>query len=184
MSTLTVLDLEPRCLAFFDHWKSLRHGELVPTVENFLDRPSVQHAPQVFMVEVEGDTMIPRLHGTAIAARWSRDLTARKIHDDLDKGHLKELLANHRTVMAHPCGCYLLNEYVTASGGISRVRVIYLPLFSKPGRPPRVVGYTCELDSQLGDELFSDWHATMEAAWIDLGAGLPAFAPRLPGKQP
>jgi hypothetical protein len=178
------VELEPRCAAFFEHWKALRHGKLVPTVEDFLDRPSILHAPLVFMVEVSGDSLIPRLHGTGIVARWDRDLTARKMHDDRDKGYLKELLDNYRAVMAHPCGCYLLNEYSTASGGISRVRVIYLPLASKPGRPPRVVGYSCELDARFSDEPFSDRQGTMEAMWIDIGAGVPSFAPHLPGKTP
>lgn len=174
--------LEPRCLAFLEHWKSLRHGAVVPTVEDFLDRPSTTHAPLVFMVEVQGDSLIPRLHGTGIVARWNRDITARKMHDARDHGYLKELLDNYRTVMAHPCGCYLLNEYFTASGAIARVRVIYLPLTSKPGRPPRVVGYSCELEPRYGDDFVAELHGTMEALWVDIGAGLPAFAPHLPGK--
>jgi hypothetical protein len=165
-----------------EHWKSLRRDTLVPTVEDFLDRPLVSHAPLVFMAEVVGDTFVPRLQGTGIVARWDRDLTARKMHDERDKGYLKELLDNYRAVMAHPCGCYLLNEYGTANGGISRVRVIYLPLASKPGRLPRVVGYSCEIDARLDDEPFSNRQGTMEAMWIDIGAGLPAYAPHLPGK--
>jgi hypothetical protein len=175
-------ELEPRCAAFLEHWKSLRHGKLVPTVEDFLDRPSVTHAPLVFMVEVEGDTLVPRLHGTGIVARWARDITARKMHDDRDHGYLKELLDNYRAVMTHPCGCYLLNEYGTANGGTSRVRVIYLPLVSKPGRAPRVVGYSCELEQRFDEEPFTEHQGTMEAIWLDVGAGHPAFPPNLPGK--
>ena len=182
-SVLEPRQLEPRCAAFLEHWKSLRHDKVVPTVEDFLDRPSFPHAPLVFMVEVEGDMLIPKLYGTGIVARWNRDITARKMHDDRDKGYLKELLGNYRAVMAHPCGCYLLNAYATAMGGTTQVRVIYLPLASKPGRPPRVVGYSCEMEPRFDEDPITDRHGTMQAVWIDIGAGLPDFPPHLPGKQ-
>ena len=62
------------------------------------------------------------------------------------------------------------------------MRVIYLPLASKPGRLPRVVGYFCELEPHLSIEILAERRSTMDASWIDIGAGVPANPPNLPGK--
>jgi hypothetical protein len=174
-------DLEATCASFLFHWKALRGDALVPTIEAFLDRPSPAHAPWLFMAEIRGDDLLIRLEGTGLVTRWGRDLTGDKLFRDRSPDYVRKVAENYRTVLEHPCGYYALNQYLSGRGRNVRVRVLYLPLMPKPGRQPRIVGYSVELQRRpFDDESLLASRTTVEAEWIDIGAGVPASAPNRP----
>ncbi len=175
-------EMEATCGSFLAHWMGLRNGARVPTVEDFLDRVSPLHAPWLFMAEIRGPDLIIRLEGTGLVGRWGRDLTGERLFRDKSPAFVAQVAENFRTVLEHPCGYYALNHYQTGRGRNVRVRVLYLPLVAKPGRLPRIVGYSVELQRRpLDDETsLSAARTTVEAEWIDIGAGLPAHQPNLP----
>lgn len=169
--------LDPRCAAFFAHWQSLRAGALVPTVAAFVDRPSPSHAPYLFMATVDGDDIIVRLEGTALVERWGRDITGQRLFATKSEEYRRAIAENFNRVIAHPCGCYALNEYMSGRQRYVAVHVLYLPLSDAPGRPARIVGYSTETEKRSDNELLVDRRRTVEAAWVDLGAGVPADPP-------
>lgn len=169
--------LEPSCAAFLAHWKSLRGDALVPTVAAFIDRPSPLHAPYLFMATVNGDDLILRLIGTALVERWGRDLTGQRLYMSKSGDYRRAIAENFNRVVTQPCGCYAINEYMSGRQRYVAVKVLYLPLWDEAGRPPRVVGYSTETEKRSENELLVDRRRTVEANWIDLGAGVPSVPP-------
>ena len=174
-------EIEATCASFLAHWKGLRNGAPVPMIESFLDHPSPLHAPWLFMAEIRGHELIVRLEGTGLVCRWGRDLTGERLFRDKSPEYVAQVADNFRNVLEQPCGYYALNHYMSGRGRNVRVRVLYLPLTAKPGRQPRIVGYSVELQRRpFDDESLSNTRTTVEAEWIDIGGGIPARAPNLP----
>jgi hypothetical protein len=172
--------MEPSCAVLLAHWRLLRGDNPVTRVEDFLDRPSPAHAPYCFMAEIEGPDILLRLVGTALVARWGRDLTGGVLYRDQSPAFVAAVRENFAAVLAQPCGCYALNEYVSGRGRNVLVKVLYLPLASRPGRRPRIVGYSIETERRYETEPLGTRRRTVSAQWVDLGAGTPAAPPNLP----
>ena len=54
--------------------------------------------------------------------------------------------------------------------------VIQLPLVSKPGCPPRIVGFSVGEGRQENESVVTIYN-TRDSAWLDIGAGTPDTPP-------
>lgn len=169
--------------AFVAHWKQLAaEGALVPTLQAFLDKPSPLHAPQLFIFEIENHRLRVRLQGTALVDRWGKDFTGQLLYEKASAKFREDSIANFLALVAMPCGCFMVDQLATDRGRISQAKIVLLPLSPKPGRPPLVVAYSTEIESLLWNERLTAKSVTVEAEWLDLGAGIPALPPRKPGR--
>jgi hypothetical protein len=186
MNQITPL-LSPDCAAFFTHWKSLRKdGALLPTSEDFLDAANPKFAAATMIVDLTGEALIVRLAGTDLVRRWDHEITGETIHAAKPQAFRAKLVENVLRMLEHPCGCRLVNRYATNRQRSIRSESILLPLSAKNGRPPRIVMFSRELDPRDDGEDLTSEHETIEAGWMDIGAGLPAAPtdrPKWPGKK-
>ena len=121
-----------------------------------------------------------RLEGTGLVARWGRDLTGDCLFRDKSATYVRQVSENFQTVLTHQCGYYALNKYLSGQRRNVTVRVIYLPLANRLDRRPRIVGYSVELERRSENEGLLDKRATLEAEWLDIGAGFPRHSPNRP----
>lgn len=172
--------ISPECRAFLAHWTALRKDGLIPTTEDFLDHSRPELAPTTIIVElIDGDLLI-RLEGGEVALRWGREATGRPIYAGRPQAFRAKIIDNVVRLLKHPCGCRMLNEYTTSAGRAVRSEAVLLPLAVKPGRPPRMALQSRELDRRHEMEAMTNRHNTVEAEWIDIGAGVPSAPPHRP----
>ena len=173
--------------SFVNHWKQVDPGSPVPQLSRFLDRPSVAHAPHLFMFEVDGGRLKVRLQGTGLVERWGQDFTGRVLYEMKSENFREQSIHNFHKIIGTPCGCYMLDEIQIGGGRSlmpattsSRSRIVLLPLGSRHGRPPLVVAFSQEDGTRAWDQRFVRKQVTIEAHWIDLGGGIPSTPPAIP----
>ena len=177
---------DPLVRSFVDHWKQIEPGSLMPRLSRFLDRPSIAHAQHLFIFEVENGRLKVRLQGTGLVERWGRDFTGSVLYETKSARFREQSIDNFHKIINTPCGCYMVDHIQIAGGRMitraitgSCSRIVLLPLRSSKGSP-LVVAYSQEDGARAWDESFVSKQTTIEAQWIDLGAGIPCTPPNKP----
>ncbi len=183
---IAIPDHDTLAHGFVDHWKQAEPGSRIPQLSRFLDRPSIAHAPHLFIFEVENGRLKVRLQGTGLVERWGRDFTGSVLYETKSERFREQSIDNFHKIINTPCGCYMVDHIQIAGGRMitrattgSRSRIVLLPLGSSKG-PPLVVAYSQEDGARAWDESFVSKQTTIEAHWIDLGAGVPCTPPSKP----
>lgn len=168
----------PDCLAFVEHWSSLREGTVIPTSEKFLDTPSTRFAGDTFILDLIEGAPVVRLQGTHLEQIWARDLTGGDFFPGRSPRFRAAGISNMNALLAHPCGHLARSSYATSKGRKITSDWIFLPLSVRSDRPQRIVG---ALFQHGGRSTFSEvgiHHFELHRlAWTDIGAGVPAAPP-------
>ena len=169
----------PGCAKFLRHWDGLRHGAPMPATEDFIDNPSPEFAPSVYILELLGESALVRLQGTALETRWHRRLTGQDFFAGRSDRFAASGTINMRTLFAHPCGLLARTTYATTRGRQITSDWIQVPLAVQSGRPPRIVGAVFQSDSDDQDytETPITYFKAHKVEWLDTGSGVPAVPP-------
>jgi hypothetical protein len=164
------------CRQFLAHWQSLRVGEALPTLKDFLGKPLPILQPNVAIKDViPPKTLRVRLFGTRLVDVVGVDLTGHNLIDFAGNPAMADALWwYHHTVAVHPVGLASVKLAATASGRSISFEDVELPLTPFPGGPLCVaccLGFVEVLDFKDPMFRFND-HAS--AHWIDIGWGVPA----------
>lgn len=166
------------CLAFADHWSSLRDGAALPTSERFLDAPSPRFAGNVFILDLIDGAPVVRLQGTHLEQAWARDLTGGDFFPGRSPRFRAAGLSNMTALLAHPCGHLARSSYATSKGRKITSDWIFLPIEVRSGRPQRIVGVMFEHGGRNAFSEVGIHHFELHRlAWRDTGAGVPTAPP-------
>ncbi len=172
-----VADWSPECLAFLKYWTSLRAGDGIPTSEAFLDAPSPQFTPFVYIVELLDGAPVVRLQGTQLEQAWARDLTGGDFFPGRSPRFRAAAIANMTAVLNHPCGHLARSTYATSKGRKITSDWIQLPLAVRAARAPRIVGAVFQHVGRGFGEVATLHFELHKLAWLDAGWGVPAHGP-------
>ena len=167
-----------RCEAFLRHWESLRGGEKIPTLKDFLTRPNPAIQPNIMITDFVSPTEIPiRLFGTALVTLTRSDQTKRDFVDAFATPSLIDQFAKIAEVLGSvPCGASTTLAGITARGHDVRLEMTSLPAQPYPNGPRCILSFV-ECPMVLGiDDFVYKTGESLDAVWIDLGAGVPDFA--------
>lgn len=163
------------CRSFLAHWQSLRVGDALPTLKDYLGIPHPSLQPNVAIKDVVLPRLLRvRLFGTRLSDLVGVDLTGMNILDFAGSGAMADALWwYHHEVAAHPVGLATVKLAATASGRAISFEDVELPLTPFPGGPPCVaccLGFVETLDFK--DPMFR-FNDHLSARWIDIGWGVP-----------
>lgn len=167
-----------RCQIFLAHWESLRGGEMVPSLKDYLANPNPALQPNVMILDVISRSEIPiRLFGTALVDLSRADQTHRDfMHAFSTPGMTDRFAEVALMLVSRPCGLTTIKAAITANGKEIELDMITLPLRSDDGAPPCLIAYvTCISDLDPDDFLYQVGEYR-ESAWVDIGAGVPDVA--------
>ncbi|MGE4062951.1 MAG: PAS domain-containing protein [Rhodospirillaceae bacterium] len=164
------------CRAFLEHWQSLRTGNALPRLQDFLSQPHPQLQPNVALKDLVPPNLLRvRLFGTRLVDVVGVDLTGQNILDFAGNAEMAEALWwYHHTVATRPVGLASVKLAATASGRAISFEDIELPLEPFPGGPLCVaccLGFVETLDFKDPMLRFDDH---LSVRWIDIGWGVPA----------
>lgn len=163
----------PTCRRFFDHWKSLIKGGLVPQCSDFFDRPPYDLIGSCFIFEVLPEGLLVRFMGSRMTDLWQDEFTGLYLGSRIAPALSKKFQRDVETICRHPVGLRLSGETNTSLGRTIDVEAICLPLAVQNNRPPRCVRFSQALGELKWDERKTTfvWN---NPEWIDLGAGKPS----------
>ena len=164
------------CRLFVDHWKSLRDGAVVPSLDAWLTHLPASIATHKFRAELLPDDAFVLFNGSANIARRGRNNTGGTLLDG-DKASRQQQLGNLRHVISQPCGLWVERRLQGSTDVTLWTQTIVLPLNLPSGRWPQVVGYTCEIDNRPINVVFSGSAERLGVEWIDVGCGTPRAVP-------
>ena len=160
---------------FFEHWRSLRKGNGLPLLKDFLAHPHPQLQPQIVIKDILPTKSIRvRLHGTRLVDLAGEDLTGRDLLEYADTPKMAdELWGFQKTVADHPVGLSVLKNTVTSSDRRVTFEEVSLPAEPFPGGPPCVIGSVVLMEDIKETDVVSHLLAYSAPLWIDLGWGTP-----------
>ncbi|MGB5949320.1 MAG: PAS domain-containing protein [Parvibaculum sp.] len=164
--------------ALFDYWSSLPAAGGLPAAADFRPAEIARCLPDTAILEIRSpDVVTYRLAGTGIAERMGHDPTGANVLDLVAASSRQQAGRDLLEIFHRPCGLHLRYVNTYASGRVTAIESLYLPLRPPAGAFPRVISvhapedvieYTHPLDLSLIAETIND------AIWIDLGFGTPA----------
>ena len=164
-------------MAFYDYWLALRRGELVPTLQDYLDHAPSRLQPFVAICEVNSPTdMKVRLVGTGFVDLVGRDPTGAALMPLYARHTRERMSAAVWQLITKPAGYLCMRSIRTFAGRLVESPSICLPLVSRADKPKLILTYGQVAPDCIGlaeTELFHltmDWNLT---TWLDLGAGVP-----------
>lgn len=165
------------CRAFLEHWQSLRVGDALPTLQDYLSKPNPLLQPNVAIKDMVLPKLLRvRLFGTRLVDVVGVDLTGMNILDFAGNEAMAEALWwYHHKAATHPVGLATVKLAATASGRTISFEDIELPLTPFPGGPLCVsccLGFVETLDFK--DPMFR-FNDHLSARWVDIGWGVPEF---------
>lgn len=165
--------------AFHAHWQSLRVGDALPTLKDFLGRPQPHLQPHIVIKDILPTKNIRvRLHGTRLVELAGEDLTGQDLLDYADTPEMAEdLWCFQRSIVDHRVGLTVLKNTVTSSERDLTFEEVSLPVEGFPGGPPCVIGSVVLMEAINTNDTVSHLLAYSSANWIDLGWGVPAYHP-------
>lgn len=167
------------CRSFVAHWQSLRVGNAVPTLRDYLSHPHPFLQPNTAIKDVvEPGYLRVRLFGTHLVDVFGVDITGQNLMVFAGSEAMAEDLWFHQHAVAtHPVGLGSVKLAVTASGRSISFEDVELPLTPFPGGKPSMVcclGFVEVIDYK--DTMFKlIKHASTR--WFDIGWGVPGHAP-------
>ncbi|MCC6912135.1 MAG: PAS domain-containing protein [Rhodospirillaceae bacterium] len=164
------------CRSFLAHWQSLRVGNALPTLKDYLGKPHPVLQPNVAIKDVvEPGYLRVRLFGTHLVDVFGADVTGRNLMVFAGNEVMAaELWFHQHMVATYPVGLRSVKLAATASGRPISFEDVGLPLTPFPGGPPCMVcclGFVEVIDYK--DSMFRLLKHT-STRWIDIGAGVPA----------
>jgi hypothetical protein len=164
------------CRSFLAHWKSLRVGNALPTLQDYLGKPHPLLQPNVAIKDVVAPGQLKvRLFGTHLVEVAGIDPTGQNLMMFAGSPAMADELWRYQsTVVTHPVGLASVKLAATASGRQISFEDIELPLAPFPGGPPCLaccLGFVELLDYR--DKMFKFLKHT-SIRWIDIGYGVPA----------
>jgi hypothetical protein len=160
---------------FFAYWDSLPKVDHVPDRADF--NPAAIHKlmPIVTLLEIMSpDRVEMRLVGTDLVERMGVDPTGQNYLDTFEPEGRKRYLDLINTQISHPCGRRSMLHTREASGILSTVEVLSLPMTHVRSGHPLIVSCfepTQAVGFDAGGRAVRD---VDDVVWIDIGAGVPA----------
>ncbi len=179
MTDVDLTGLSDPLRAFHAYWDSLPKTNLIPKLSDFLDRMPPELAPYTAIVDVRGpqDTKI-RFFGTQIVERAAFDptwMTVAQLYPEALRPKVHALIWE---TVTRPVGYVSHRTIVGRSGFVNVHPSLGLPIDVPTAGVRGVVNYSLSLAT--GSHLVEDRaYLVQEMAvdrWIDVGAGVPAFA--------
>ncbi|MBO6634193.1 PAS domain-containing protein [Parvibaculum sp.] len=163
-------------------WFEARGDAAMPSADDVSPRALRQLLPYIRYMSWDGDELVIRIFGSALAAAAGRDLTGSRLYEGDYEGRAADV-ARMKALHDTPCGLVMIRELPDGSGGIHPCELLTLPVAAGSDGSPRVIG------TVMGVELkeaswskkvgYSGDIALRRAAFIDIGYGLPKNASRL-----
>jgi hypothetical protein len=166
---------------FQDYWSSLPREGLTPHTRDFLTTPDPALISRVLILEVNDDFLLVRFMGTNLVSLMGVDVTNKEFGAGLPDSVRATFLFNCHAVIGQPCGLHEVTEFVSATGRPFRMETLMLPLAVDEGKPPRICSFSAileEVETEEKDRL--RFHAKRDAAWFDIGSGVPDGSPQYP----
>lgn len=163
------------CRRFLAHWKSLRAGEAIPTLKDFLAKPDPLLQPTVAIKDAIAPGLLRvRLFGTHLVEMTGLDPTGQDLLGFAASPKMAdELWFYQHAVATHPAGLATTKSAVSVLGRPISFEDLELPLTPFPGGPPCVIcciGFVERLDA---DDKIYRLVAHTTTRWIDIGWGTP-----------
>ena len=161
---------------FFEYWNGLPKVGLVPDRSTF-NPPAIHRLmPSVTILEVvPPDRVEMRLIGTDLVARMGADPTGKNYLDSIAPAARLPYLEMLNHQVNHPCGRQSVLHTHEASGILSRVEVLSLPMTHRLSGHPLILSYFGPTESVSFDGRdYREVQSFEDVRWIDIGAGVPA----------
>jgi hypothetical protein len=162
---------------FFNAWRGLRHGALMPRLSDYLDAAPARLQPFVSIVDVHGpDKVLVRLFGTGLAAIAGQDFTKKDFSPIYAAQELARVGAIAWQAVNHPAGYFCMRTVRASNGLVLDCDCICLPLALDQTAPKCMITFV-HLPAQLPRLPQTDAVSTVTAvrfiSWLDIGAGTP-----------
>ena len=176
-----MLPNDPR-LAFaqdlIGHWTAIRGRDLVPHKEHIDPNKLRRVLPYISILDAtRPEAPAVRLAGTAIRARYGREITGTDWSNYIPPENRPRMRAIISLLMRQPCGI-MFRYKISADGDIMReAETVSLPLRTGAAGPPNlIIAVTRDITARgVADSSLVET-ARLENTWvefIDIGAGLP-----------
>lgn len=164
------------CRSFLAHWQSLRVGNALPTLRDYLSKPHPLLQPNTAIKDVVAPGYLRvRLFGTHLVDVFGVDVTGQNLMVFAgSEAMADELWFHQHAVATHPVGLSSVKLAATASGRSISFEDVELPLAPFPGGSPCMVcclGFVETVDYK--DTMFKLLKHT-SARWFDVGWGVPS----------
>lgn len=168
--------------AVFQYWLSLPRPGGIPDASAFNPAAMKRHLPNLTILSLNSpDEISHRLVGTEVTSRLDANLTGANLLDFVPQEIRLQCARDMHEMGYRPCGWQARHVTRYASGLVSYVQTLYLPLRAPQGQPPRILGmHRSEEPTGFGDKsdstIFGAGFDRM--IWIDIGFGVPGQPPR------
>ncbi|MEQ8378968.1 PAS domain-containing protein [Parvibaculum sp.] len=163
--------------AVFDYWLSLPRPTGIPDASAFNPAAVRRHLPSLTILSLTSpDEISHRLVGTEVTSSLDTNLTGANLLDFVPPETRLQCARDMHEMGYRPCAWQARHVTRYASGLISYVKTLYLPLRAPDGQPPRILGmHRSEQPTGIGDKsdttIFGAGFDRM--IWIDVGFGVP-----------
>ena len=163
--------------AVFQYWLSLPRPSGIPDASAFSPAAVKPHLPNLTILSLnDPDEISHRLVGTEVTSRLDANLTGANLLDFVPPETRLQCSRDMHEIGYRPCGWQARHATHYASGLISYVQTLYLPLRAPYPQPPRILGmHRSEEPTSYGNKADSVvFGAGFERMiWIDIGFGVP-----------
>ncbi len=170
---------------FFSCYRAAQIGAVPASQDALPMRQLAKIMAHVTLLEwVAPDQITYRIAGEAIVDRLGFNPTGTNFLDLLHADQRHSSVDGHKTMMAHPCGCYLVYESEFENGSRAVLETITLPMRKTADVEAKLFfsfhshhSTTSVAESNTDTALVVNWRR-MEYA--DIGCGVPAERPLIP----
>ncbi len=173
------VELTGKPKAFFDHWASLRTEGSVPTLRDFLDRPSPEFQPYVAIYDVcdDGQRLPLRLFGTGLVDFMGSEITGKDFLMSAEPDLRPIISFTAKMQVEHPCGRTDLRKVASSKGAYVETDALSLPLLTEGDRAPSIVLYLNHRETMGHGETLGSVLSIEGIRWVNVGAGVPDVDP-------
>ena len=163
--------------AVFKYWRSLPRPSGIPDASSFNPAAVKRYLPSLTILSFNSpDEISHRLVGTEVTSRLDADLTGANLLDFVPPETRLQCARDMHEMGYRPCAWQARHVTRYASGLISHVMTLFLPLRAPEGQPPRILGMhkseeTSGYDAGDRKTVFGAHFERM--VWIDVGFGVP-----------
>lgn len=173
---------------FLAHWRTLpiAEGAKAPAKSTFSPQALKPHLPYIGIHErVDRYDLQVRLFGTLLDEKFDKAMTGLNLFDILAKEDWDFYAEYYENVLYTPAGCRMAREAPDANDNIVRGESFALPLADDSGKARFIVAMMLlESESALNDPMDATrlhQARVISVEYVDIGHGLPANPPPLPG---
>lgn len=161
------------------HWIDIAGDNLVPAKQHLRPELIPRTLPHIFMYEYHSpDNIQFRVAGALLREVHGRELTGTSYMDMMSEPARSRASKRLFGMVDQPCGLHVINRATFASGSTGDFRSYGLPLLDRNGQ----VRFSIHITEYIGEDqlpynrVFTDM-AAIHAEYVDIGAGIPDFAP-------